>query len=417
MLFLRRAQERYHGATSRSVLWFEELGPVGTIPRQDDSDAIRTDWRQRRLPRSGSPPFNLLLVGTWSLMTSIRITRQPLASIDHGAKQTARPLTHHQILALVGPFSRRGRHLDLTASQREERRLVFRPLDHPAPGERLPALRELLMLEVQEEGNFRLVRTLTSKDPAGSSETHPTASLTASGPDLDLLLEQMERVPVERHFRLCGGVPIALSFSLEKRPKGTEGKGASWLAAFTQARAQVRGVVLEVDADPDPGMPLKLRLRPAPGQRLQIPQDLLAVLGGGWRPLEELTGYWRGALKVRLKEPARTPEIESRLCRALAHLSETLEAPPERFHERFRRMRWKVTLVRAIPLLTALGIIAATPAVTLLPMGEGSVLRMLIFHAPPLMLIAFFVFKELPRIEIPPLPRRLRNTTWLVRRA
>ena len=350
-------------------------------------------------------------------MTSVRITRQPLAPIDHGAKQTARPLTHHQILALVGPFSRRGRHLDLTASQREERRLAFVPLDHPAPGEGLPALRELLVLEVPEEGDYRMVRTLTSRDPGGSTDAQLTASLTASGPDLGVLLEQMEQVPVDRHFRLCGGVPLALSFSLEKRPRGTEAKEAAWFAAFTQGRAQVNDVNLEIDADPDPGMPLKLRLRPSPGQRLQIPQDLLAVLGGGWRPLEELSSYWRGTLRVKLKEPARTPEIESQLCRALAHLSETLAAPPERFHERFRGRRWKVTFLRAIPLLTALGIIAATPAVTLLPMGEGSVLRMLIFHAPPLMLIAFFVFKELPRIEIPPLPRRLRNTTWLVRKA
>lgn len=77
-------------------------------------------------------------------MTSVRITRQPLPPIDHGAKQTARPLTHHQILALVGPFSRRARRPDLIASPREERRLAFVPLDHPAPGEGLPALREEL---------------------------------------------------------------------------------------------------------------------------------------------------------------------------------------------------------------------------------------------------------------------------------
>jgi hypothetical protein len=62
----------------------------------------------------------------------------------------------------------------------------------------------------------------------------------------------------------------------------------------------------------------------------------------------------------------------------------------------------------------ALGLIAATPAVSLLPMGEGSLLRMLIFHAPPLMLAGFFLFNELPRIEIPPLPRPLKQERWLV---
>lgn len=350
-------------------------------------------------------------------MTPVRISRQPLPPIDHGAKQTARPLTHHQILTLVGPFARRDRHLDLAASRREDRHLAFLPLDHPAPREGLPALREQLVLEVPEQGDYRLVRILTGRDPGGSAETQLTASLTASGPDLEVLLEQMEQVPVNRHFRLCGAVPLALSFSLARRPRGSDGERTGWFPVFAQGRARVNDLSLEIDADADPGMPLKLRLRPVPGQRLRIPQDLLAVLGGGWRPLEELSSYWRGTLKVRLKEPARTPEIESQLCRALAHLSEILAAPPEHFHARFRARRWKVTLLRAIPLLTALGIIAATPAVTFLPMGEGSVLRMLIFHAPPLMLIAFFVFKELPRIEIPPLPRRLRNTTWIKRNA
>jgi hypothetical protein len=349
-------------------------------------------------------------------MTPVRIVRQPPPAVDHGSKQAARPLTHHQILALMGPFARRDRHLDLTASRREERRLAFRARDLPAPGEGLPELRELLVLEVPEEGDYRLVRTLTSGEAKGS-EPCLTATLTASGRDLEVLLDQIERVPAARHFQLCAGLPLELSFRLAEGPRRTEVHQAPWLPVFARARARVQGVTLEVEADPDPGMPLKLRLWPAPGQRLQIPQDLLAVIGGGWRPLEELTGYWRGTLKVKPKEPARTPEIESQLGRALVHLAETLREPPQRFHERFMGRRWKVTLVRAIPLLTALGIIAATPAVTLLPMGEGSVLRMLIFHAPPLMLIAFFVFKELPRIEIPPLPRRLRNTTWLVTKA
>lgn len=343
-------------------------------------------------------------------MTTVRVTRQPPPPIDHGAKQSAAPLTHHQILALVGPFTRRGRHLDLTASRREDRRLVFRPRALPSPRAGLPPLREELTLEVPERGDYRLIRGLSA--PATGTAPPLSATLTALGPDLETLLEQMEQVSAERHFRLCEGAVLSLSFRLGKGHRSaTPIRAASPL--LVQARAQVAGVALEVDVDPDPGMPIRVRLRPPPGQRLQVPQDLLAVLGGGWRPLDELSSYWRSTLKVREKGPERSRVIEAEICRGVSHLTETLGDRPEGFHARFRRRRWRVTLLRAVPLLAALGIIAATPAVTLLPMGEGSVLRMLIFHAPPLMLIAFFVFKELPRIEIPPLPRPLRNSTWL----
>ena len=40
-------------------------------------------------------------------------------------------------------------------------------------------------------------------------------------------------------------------------------------------------------------------------------------------------------------------------------------------------------------------------------------IRMLMFHSPPLLLIAFFCMRELPRIEIPPLPRRSFALRWL----
>jgi hypothetical protein len=348
-------------------------------------------------------------------MNQVRVTREPPPPIDHGAKQAAAPLTHHQILALMGPFARRERHLDLTASRREERKLAFKARELPAPAEGLPPLREELLLEVPERGSYRLTRTLTSGTGQGPVPGL-TATLSASGPDLEVLLEQIERVAPQRHFRICGGVPLALSFRLKEDPRAGPGMD-SWSPALTQARARLADVALEVECDTDPALAMPVRLRPVPGQRLQIPEDLIAVIGGGWRPLEELSTYWRGGLKVRAKGPERAGAIEEQLCRGVTHLADVLESEPQHFHERFRSRRWRVALMRAVPLLTALGIIAATPAVTLLPMGEGSVLRMLIFHAPPLMLIAFFVFRELPRIEIPPLPRPLRNTTWLLTRA
>jgi hypothetical protein len=37
---------------------------------------------------------------------------------------------------------------------------------------------------------------------------------------------------------------------------------------------------------------------------------------------------------------------------------------------------------------------------------------MLIFNAPPILMMLFFCLRELPRIEIPPLPRASRASAW-----
>jgi hypothetical protein len=41
---------------------------------------------------------------------------------------------------------------------------------------------------------------------------------------------------------------------------------------------------------------------------------------------------------------------------------------------------------------------------------------MLIFHAPPILMVALFCMNELPRVEIPPIPKRPRQTSWRVPR-
>ena len=42
------------------------------------------------------------------------------------------PLSHHDILGIVEPFTRRSRQLDLAASDRLNRRLLFKPIEHAA---------------------------------------------------------------------------------------------------------------------------------------------------------------------------------------------------------------------------------------------------------------------------------------------
>ena len=73
------------------------------------------------------------------------------------------PLTHHQILGLVGPFTRSGRQVDLAASDRLARRLHFRPVLHAASA-RTPVLTETLQLERHDSGKHRLTRVLAQRD-------------------------------------------------------------------------------------------------------------------------------------------------------------------------------------------------------------------------------------------------------------
>ena len=82
---------------------------------------------------------------------------------------SAHPLTHHEILGLIGPFTRRGRHLDLPASDRLARRLVFKPIEHTDPAIASPVLIESLQLEQPEDDTYRLTRTLSL--PCGLQDT------------------------------------------------------------------------------------------------------------------------------------------------------------------------------------------------------------------------------------------------------
>src|SRR5512145_905587 len=103
----------------------------------------------------------------------------------------AHPLTHHDILGLVAPFVRRGRHVDLPASDRMARRVAFRPVEHAAEASGRPPLVETLALEHPEPGWFELTRTLRLAD--GLQATLVTEGRTAAE-----VLERVEAVPLER---------------------------------------------------------------------------------------------------------------------------------------------------------------------------------------------------------------------------
>ena len=88
------------------------------------------------------------------------------------------PLTHHQILALVAPFSRSGRHVDLAASDRMARRVAFKAVAHGA-------ITETLLLDNPSEGRFKLTRVLTVQ---GGLQ----ARLTAEGSEPAALLARVD---------------------------------------------------------------------------------------------------------------------------------------------------------------------------------------------------------------------------------
>jgi len=389
--------------------------------------------------------------------------------------QPLRPLTHHDILALMAPFTRRGLHADMAASRREDRVLAFKPEDIPADAHCPLDLTAQLTLEAAQVGKHRLVRRV--RDGSGLM-----ATLTADGADLDALLEQLEQVPVRRHFVVYDGVPVARSYMLEPASQALAqraGAGARWAAqtvggrlwqaarggadrllgsrlpllrrkgsaslpaaaaraasepgatppdealiedadgplraVITEANTRIGPVHLNLKADRFNGMPVELKLTTDAGVKLKVPEDLLAVVGWHYRPLRQIVSYWRGSIRVATQEPERTADIEAKLGEGVKHLSATLAAPPKEFHRRHLGARWRVTYQRAVPMLFLLGIMAATPGIQWLDMADNSILRMLIFHAPPFMLVGFFLMREMPRFEIPPLPRALVQRDWVER--
>ncbi|NEX20826.1 hypothetical protein G3480_10965 [Thiorhodococcus mannitoliphagus] len=340
-------------------------------------------------------------------MTRIHIEYNPPPQYEEpGAQQQAKPLSHHEILSLMAPFTKAGRHADLAASQRAERRLAFKAIQH-GPTDKLPlSLTETLQLEVPESGPLTLVRSV--QDDSGLVST-----LTAKGEDAALLLERVDAVPVRRQFGLHAGVPVARSYLIEESSDAQEGVPPPARLLITAAKARVHGINLDFKADRFVSHAVDLRLTADAGTKLLIPEDLTAVIGWRWRPLREFISLWRGSIRVQSKEPRRTPDIEHKIGRTITHLVRTLEQPPADFHPRYQKARWRVSFQRGIPLGIGLLLVALTPAIRYIDMADDSILRMLIFHAPPLMLAAMFMTRELPRIEIPPIPRPLKNKRWL----
>ena len=319
---------------------------------------------------------------------------------------SAHPLTHHEILGLIGPFTRRGRHLDLPASDRLARRLVFKPIEHTDPAIASPVLIESLQLEQPEDDTYRLTRTLSL--PCGLQ-----ATLQTDGNDPGELLARIEAIPLQRQFQHGEGYAVALCHRLD----ATKGGAVTAPMVLTRAAAHVEGLKLAMKVPAVTGIPADIELEAAPDDSIDLPQDLLAVLGWSWARLVRVGKAWTCSLRLRGSGPDRSRDAETKLERTAQHLARTLSEPPPRFHDQRVAARWGVVVRRSIPLLVTVSLIGLAAAVPSMGLSENSVLRMVIFQSPPLLLGLVFCMRELPQIEIPPWPRRPSQSAWGPQRA
>ena len=313
------------------------------------------------------------------------------------------PLTHHEIVALIGPFTRRGRHLDLPASDRLARRLVFKSIEHvDGDGDGASsALSEILQLEQPEDDTYRLTRTLTL--PCGLQ-----ASLQSGGADPGELLERIETVPLQRQFQRGAGYVLALCQRIDAADRGA----TATRLVLTRATVRLEGLTLAMKVPAVTGIAAELELAALPGHTVDLPEDLLAVLGWSWTRLIRVGAGWTGSLRLRGSSAERGLDAEAKLERTARHLAQTLSEPPARFHDQRVATRWGVVLRRSFPMLVTVALIGGAAAVPSMGLSEESLLRLVIFQFPPLLLGALFCMRELPQIEIPPWPRRPSATAW-----
>ena len=312
----------------------------------------------------------------------------------------APPLTHHDILALVEPFARRGRHVDPGACNRIERRIAFQPLEHPAgaaPGS--PALRETLQLESFASGSFRLTRTLV---PATGG---PAATLQASGRQPAELLALVESVAPARQFQAGEGFVIARSLRFD---------AGSTQALLARGVAQFEGLSLTLTLPAARGVAADLLLQATGADAFDLPEDLLAVQGWDWARLARSREGWKSKLRLRGAAARRSARAEAALDLAAAHLTLTLAEPPGRFHERHVAARWGVVLRRSIPLLTTAALFVSVVLLPRFDLSESRGLWTLMYQVPTALLALAFCLQEMPQFEIPPRPRRSAAASWRV---
>jgi len=330
------------------------------------------------------------------------VTRTPHIQGPGGVTER-RPLTHHEILGMIAPFTRRGRHVDLAASDRIARRLLFKPIVHEDAAGPFAGASESLQFDDLRPNVFRLTRTVTLA-------TGETAKATTEGADASELLDRIETVPLDSHFKWVGDVMLARSYRLEPTARTP---GAPTVMALASAHARLDGLDLSVKTSTAKGYPAEIELSSPDGQPLDLPEDLFATLGWDWRVLRRRGAAWVGTLRAPGREPERSRRIEAALEIGVAHLTKTLAEPPRRYHEKFVRARWGVVFRRMIPLLGSIALLAGALTMVFIDVPQDSALALMMFNAPPILLAFLFTMQEMPTLEIPAPPRPSSAPAWV----
>ncbi len=320
------------------------------------------------------------------------------------------PLTHHEILTLVEPFTRKGHHPDLAATNRLERSLVFKPVELSAEIEGVSTLTQTLQLDAKKTEAYVLTRTLAC---ATETDDKLEARLEIEGADPADLLACVDSIPPESQFRFGPGFRIAKSYRLLRSGGSTPSGAPAAQKVLSKMSAHVSDFAVtatapRVKADSE----ALIEIQPTAGEYKKLPDDLLAVLGWDWGLISKRKDGWKATLRLRGREPDRSKKAECKLDGMVEHLVQTFTEAPVRFHERMRGARWGVALRRATPLLISIGLIGAAAASARLPLADDSPFRMMMMNLPGFLMVFVFCMRKLPVIEIPPIPRASSAPAW-----
>jgi hypothetical protein len=296
----------------------------------------------------------------------------------------------------VAPFSAAGWALDLPASDRAARRLVFKPVAHAA-GATHPALTETRELRDTPRG-WQLLRHL-QPEPGVALPAEMTAEVVAEdGEPAELLAAAAAIAPGDLF--TAEGASLVLRCRPGQPPQ------------LRAAQAQVAGLRVACTVSGVKGYPMQLVLTRAEADGRRLPDDLFEVLGGAWSRLVPLRTGWESSVMLRGQGAERSADARARLALSLAHLAGVLAAPPALFHQRFRARRWRIGLLRGGPLSLGVAVVAVAFAVRGTGGQAEAMLGALANLVPPLLMALFFMRREMPRIELPRVPRRPPASSW-----
>jgi len=373
-------------------------------------------------------------------------------------------LTHHDIVRLAAPLVRRGMAVDMSTSDRSSRYVQFKPVAGAVPGTRC-----IHSLHAGSERSMRLTRVLIHESGLAST-------LTSEVRSLEQVLDGFEQIPEERQIQvgvehptqsagllsgpigkdgseLTTSIFVARSYVLDIVDTDTRSEPSSTTPTplLQFVAASVCGLELRLDVSGGGGMPADLYLfrqgatpdfrqaslsdgsvspllHPAvvgdttlappsvmPSVSIAgLPDDLLAVLGPHWRPMQARDEYWKCVLRSLGRGFRRTARAEHFFSEASQHLARTLGEPPSRYHWRFLSARWRVYVRRLKPLMLLIGLLALMPICWLLVSRGLLVMHPLTLGIAPLLMVGMLALtaREVPVIEVPPRPRALDETLW-----